>query len=194
MDLQFPSRYDLPPFRVKYTIGNTITNRYHNTKDGLIAYLWHLYREDRFLKRIIVYTVYDAIDMEIPPEVLDHSVYQYKLWRESLYKGRYRIYGGYKGRRYNVLRNMRHYSNLVAALKDPEFREYGIRLRPTLVPTPWDDVPRSEWDAKNWKHYRKTQYKTKELPITPSDGRIGDEQERSGGLRAQENPGESARA
>jgi hypothetical protein len=48
---------------------------------------------------------------------------------------------------------------------DEDAQEYNIkpRARRTMknLPNAWDDIARSDWDAKNWKHRRKTQWKEK---------------------------------
>lgn len=41
---------------------------------------------------------------------------------------------------------------------DDEMRDYGITSRRTNFPNPWEDFPRSY--HKNWKKYRKTQWKS----------------------------------
>lgn len=42
--------------------------------------------------------------------------------------------------------------------------EYQIKCKPSRslknLPESWDDVIRSDWNSRNWKNYRKTQYKT----------------------------------
>lgn len=47
-------------------------------------------------------------------------------------------------------------------LCDDRCDEVGIRIRRKRYNTPnaWDDRIRSHWDVKNWKKFRKTQYKT----------------------------------
>jgi hypothetical protein len=45
-----------------------------------------------------------------------------------------------------------------------EISEYDVRVRITRsarnLPDPWDDRSRADFKIKNWKRYRRTQYKT----------------------------------
>ncbi len=45
-----------------------------------------------------------------------------------------------------------------------ELSEYGVSLRLTRsarnLPDPWDDRSRADFRIRNWKRYRRTQYKT----------------------------------
>lgn len=46
---------------------------------------------------------------------------------------------------------------------DEDCVEYRIKVRGKrkghILPSNWDDIPYSDWDAKSWKNHRKTQYR-----------------------------------
>lgn len=68
---------------------------------------------------------------------------------------------GSKRRRYSVHRGMRTMQEIREQERVcEELAEVGIKARPRRdLPTRWDDRRRSNYGVKNWKQYRRTQYR-----------------------------------
>lgn len=66
-------------------------------------------------------------------------------------------------RNFNGFRSIKTTNERRQSFIDDEAKEYGIKARPkrnaTNLPDSWDDI--WKWRNKNWKSFRKTQYKTK---------------------------------
>jgi len=70
-------------------------------------------------------------------------------------------YGNWRGHRHPKTTQERRIAR--AHERDEDLRYYGIKVRAKRnfrnLPNAWDDISHSDWGQKNWKNYRRTQYK-----------------------------------
>lgn len=72
------------------------------------------------------------------------------------------------GGMYRLPRTFNEMRNAVACETDDELRELGVKVRGRRkkgsLPTLWDDLCRKDYNNRNWKRQRRTQYRDKKAP------------------------------
>lgn len=76
--------------------------------------------------------------------------------------GKWMRYGRYFRRPSTLAEKSRNEADTALAREVAEVigvRLRGVRRRRRLLPTSWDDIPRGDWNRKNWKRHRRTRWK-----------------------------------
>lgn len=148
--------------QAKYYIiyGYGLHRKYYDSLDDVFDHEGFYYVDD--YNNIKVYDYYSC--QRIDPEEIERL---HKIYRKKLTKERIDTYWGkrpYKFRNGPVPRTGRrsNYGYWRHPKTAQELRNIDCftRAKRKNIPTSWDDLERGDWRDKNWKRYRKHQWKS----------------------------------
>lgn len=115
-----------------------------------------------FLRGIVPARYHDYVLRDSFGDVVDPADVRRAHYNLDPYIPRYRRFSGRKRRHYRFHRRFRTFQERKwAQAWDDEEDAPKVRARRNAknLPNPWDDYPRHDWRIRNWKRYRRYQWK-----------------------------------